>query len=140
MIRAVLDANVLVSGIAFPNSVQSIILDRWVARSFELLISEHVRAEVINSLHKPYFVARLTGTMEDDLREPLLRASVVTLSATVVGVASHPEDDLVLATALSGDADVLVTGDKQLLKLGSFEGIPIVDSRAFLDMLDREAE
>jgi predicted nucleic acid-binding protein len=46
---------------------------------------------------------------------------------------------LILATAVSGGADYLVTGDKQLLKLGSFEGVRIVDSRAFLEILDREA-
>jgi predicted nucleic acid-binding protein len=44
---------------------------------------------------------------------------------------------LILATAVSGGADYLVAGDKQLLKLGSFEGVRIVDSRAFLDILDR---
>lgn len=43
-----------------------------------------------------------------------------------------------LATALSCNADVLVTGDKQLLKLGRVEGVRIVDSRTFLAMLDDE--
>ena len=53
--------------------------------------------------------------------------------ANVSGVASHPEDDLVLATAISGAAEYLVTGDRQLLALGTFRDIRIVTARQFLD-------
>jgi len=50
-------------------------------------------------------------------------------------MATHPEDDLILATAASARADYLVTGDRQLLALGTFEEIAIVTPRAFLDLL-----
>jgi uncharacterized protein len=53
----------------------------------------------------------------------------------VSGVASHPEDDLILATAASGAADYLVTGDRQLLALGTFYEVRIVSARQFLDTL-----
>jgi predicted nucleic acid-binding protein len=53
----------------------------------------------------------------------------------VQGVASHPEDGLVLATAVSAKADYLVTGDSQLQRLGQFEGEAIVPPRTFLDYL-----
>lgn len=51
------------------------------------------------------------------------------------GIATHPEDDLILTTALSGGAAFLVTGDHGLLRLGSYEGVSIVTVRAFLAML-----
>lgn len=54
------------------------------------------------------------------------------------GVATHPEDDLVLATALSGSAEVLVTGDKQLIRLGRIEQVAIMSPREFLTMLTDE--
>lgn len=57
------------------------------------------------------------------------------MAAVVAGVATHPEDDLVLATAISGSADYLVTGDRQLRQLGSFQGVVIVSPRTFLDLL-----
>jgi putative PIN family toxin of toxin-antitoxin system len=41
-------------------------------------------------------------------------------------VCRDPEDDAILATALAAQADLLVTGDEDLLVLGSYEGIPIV--------------
>jgi predicted nucleic acid-binding protein len=53
----------------------------------------------------------------------------------VQGVASHPEDDLILATAVSAQADYLVTGDRQLLALGRYQGVEIVTPRAFATIL-----
>jgi hypothetical protein len=44
-------------------------------------------------------------------------------------VATHPEDDLILATALSGAADYLITGDSKLQKLGTFQSVTILSPR-----------
>ena len=63
----------------------------------------------------------------------------VPVTAQVQGVATHPEDDLILATAISGNADYLVTGDRQLLALGSYGGVRIVTPRDFLAILDAES-
>jgi predicted nucleic acid-binding protein len=57
------------------------------------------------------------------------------LTVTVEGVATHPEDDLVLATAVSGGAQFLVTGDHRLLALREYEGVVIVSVREFLALL-----
>lgn len=46
-------------------------------------------------------------------------------------------DDVVLATALGAGADVIVTGDQDLLVLRSYEGVSILSPRAFLQRLDR---
>jgi uncharacterized protein len=51
-------------------------------------------------------------------------------------VATHPEDDLVLAAAVSAEAGYLVTGDRQLQQLGRFRGVDIVSPRAFLAILE----
>ena len=47
-------------------------------------------------------------------------------------------DDMVLATAVAAGADVLVTGDQDLLVLKKYRGIPIVTPRALLEALDRQ--
>jgi uncharacterized protein len=44
-------------------------------------------------------------------------------------------DDVVLATAVAAEADAIVTGDQDLLVLGSYEGIDIVSPRSFLERL-----
>ena len=65
-------------------------------------------------------------------------ATVVVPTVTVAGVATHPEDDRVLAAAASARADYLVTGDRQLRRLGGYEGVRILSPREFLDLLERE--
>ena len=47
------------------------------------------------------------------------------------------DDDVVLGTALAGKADVIVTGDNDLLALKTFRGIRILSPRQFLELLDR---
>jgi putative PIN family toxin of toxin-antitoxin system len=52
-------------------------------------------------------------------------------------VCRDKDDDVVLATALAGKADVIVTGDDDLLMLNEFRGIRILSPRRFLELLDR---
>jgi predicted nucleic acid-binding protein len=49
---------------------------------------------------------------------------------------THPEDDLVLAAAISAIADYLVTGDRQLQRIAHFHDVEIVTPRAFHSILD----
>jgi predicted nucleic acid-binding protein len=65
------------------------------------------------------------------------RSRVVALTDRVSGVASHPEDDVVLSTALSGRADFLVTGDAALRGLGQYRGTVVLSPRAILQVLPR---
>lgn len=58
------------------------------------------------------------------------------LSVAVADVATHPEDDLVLATALRGGAKYLATRDKQLLKLETYHGLQIVPPGRLLAILE----
>ena len=53
-----------------------------------------------------------------------------------VQAARDPADDPILGTAVAASADYLVTGDRDLLDLGSFRGIPITTARQFLDLLE----
>ncbi len=52
-----------------------------------------------------------------------------------MGVAADPDDDMVIATAISSDVDYLVTGDKGLLDVGEQRGVQIVSPRRFLALL-----
>ena len=51
-----------------------------------------------------------------------------------------PKDDKFLEVAISGQADVIVSGDEDLLTMNPFSGIPIITPRAFLHMLDAGEE
>jgi predicted nucleic acid-binding protein len=64
----------------------------------------------------------------------------VSITAEIQGVASHPEDDVILATAINGGAEFLVTGGRKLQILGFYQGVRILCSRDFLELLDSQAE
>ena len=53
----------------------------------------------------------------------------------IVGICRDPDDDVVLTAAVEGRADMIVTGDTDLLVLAEYEGIAIVTPRAFLEWI-----
>lgn len=137
MIAAVLDTNVLASGFVRHNleSPPVQLVDAWRARLFTLVVSDHILDELTRTLQEPYFSLRLTSAQRAaDIALIRAEAAITSITSQVHGVATHPEDDLVLATAISAHA-YLVTGDRKLQDLGTYRGVTILSPRAFLDLL-----
>lgn len=135
-VRAALDANVLASGLAHAAGAPGQVVSAWWKGEFQLVTSEAIIEEVTRTLTKPYFVRMVSRSRHEAAMRGLRRqASRVTPAADIEGIATHPEDDLVLATAVAGQADFLVTGDNQLLKLGMYHGVRIVDVHDFIGRL-----
>jgi PIN domain len=98
---------------------------RWPAQEFG-----H-RAQVIEVLQRPYFASKLPPFYLDDTRRMLVNAEPVTIVERVVAC-RDPTDDKFLELAVTGDADVIVSGDLDLLVLNPFRGIPIVTPATFV--------
>ncbi len=136
---AVLDTNVLASGFASRASVSGQLLHYWTYAAFDLVLSEHILNELHRTLQKPYFQQKLTqAQVAADLALLRREARIIPVTAIVQGVATHPEDDVVLATAVSGGADYLVTGDKKLQDLKTYQGVTILSPRDFLQLLQTQ--
>ena len=138
MIRATLDTNVLVSGLAgltVPTSTPGAVFWHWLAGTFELVISADILAELERTLTKPYFRSRRSPE-QIEATERLFTGGATMVEPTIVvsGVATHPEDDLVLAVVVSAGVDYLVTGGKALQRLGAYHGIQILSPRQFLNL------
>lgn len=125
--RVVLDANVLAPAFVNPTASAGRLLAQWRIGTCELIVSEPILLELHRTYQDDYYDRRLSTELVD-AAIALLRseALVVEVIVHVSGVAKHPEDDLVLATAASANADHLGTRDQQLLKLGSFRGSRII--------------
>lgn len=136
MIVAVLDTNVLVSAFPAHGTVPAMLIDAWRQGAYHFVISEPILEELAETWSDPYWQARFAPT-ESVAAIALLRSTaiVTALTVEVTGVATHPEDDLILATAVAGAATHLVTGDRKLRAVGAFQGITILSPRAFLDRL-----
>jgi putative PIN family toxin of toxin-antitoxin system len=141
MIRATLDTNVLAPGIiTSPQTVNGQVIQAWRDNKYSLVLSEVILTELSRTLSQPYFSARLTAAQIEAILN-LIRseATVVPLLIPVAGVAPHPEDDLILATALSGKAHYLVTRDEKLqAKVKQYKGVVIVSPPVFLQRLREE--
>jgi len=132
------DANLLTSGAVrrHPDAAPVRFLDGWRAGRFTLILSDHLLTEVERALAKPYFLQRLSEADRREFPRVLWTEAVITpLTVTVTGVATQSADDLVLATAISGGAGFLVTGDHKLLALKSYQGVIILSVHEFLAML-----
>jgi len=119
VITAVLDTTVLASGIVTFGrlSPPAEILKAWEAGDFQLIVSEHILAELKSTLEKPYFQKYINSQQVAGTISLFKEEAVVTpITYHVSGVATHSEDDLIIATVLSAKADYLVTGDKPLLQ------------------------
>jgi putative PIN family toxin of toxin-antitoxin system len=141
MITAVVDTNVLASGFVqrLRASPPVQILDAWHSGLYTLIVSEHIIAELTRTLADPYFQSHISGDQAVRLVTLLKRRAILTaVTADVHGVASHPEDDVILATAVSARAEYLATGDKKLQQLRTYQGVTIVSPREFLEILQSQ--
>lgn len=137
--RVVLDTSVLVSGFLSRTSPPGNLLLLWTYDYYELLISEHILDEFARTLAKPFFRQRLTPDAVSAAVALLRReARLISPTLSIQGVATHPEDDLILATAVAGRANYLVTGDAKLLRLETFEDVRLRSPRQFLEILRTE--
>jgi putative PIN family toxin of toxin-antitoxin system len=144
MIRVVLDTNVLASGalgLTGGMTPPALLLHQWRAGRFQLIISDYIEKELRTTLAQPYFKRRIPSEDRELFLILLTKiAEHVAIRRRVTGVATHPEDDPILATALSAHVDYLVTGDQRLRdRVPSFQGILLVSPAAFLDVLNRES-
>jgi len=139
VVRALLDANVLISAAIRPSGPPGQIVAALLARqAFELVLSPAIIAEVERALG----LAKIRRYLREPDEALLWLSDLVALTdlvqdkGGVAGVCRDPADDVVLAAAAEGRAGAIVTGDADLLTLGEYGGIAILTPRAFLDLIE----
>ena len=138
--RAVVDTNILVRAIIRPHGSVGPVLLRLRQGEYTLLYTWESLEELIDVLNRPRIRDKyhLTdGDIATVVGLILVRGEEVT-PAERISVCRDPKDDKFLEIAVTGEADVIVSGDQDLLVLHPFAGIPIVPPNAFLQMLDEE--
>jgi len=136
--RIVLDTNVLVSGLITERGHPARLLDA-VRRGHVVWVTAPVQVdEILDVLARPKIAQRLTVGARDQLARLLNDiAHVIPGVLPAVNVSVDPDDNLILAIALAGQANLVVSGDKKhMLNLGTIKGIPILDPTAALRWLE----
>jgi uncharacterized protein len=133
--RVVFDTNVFISAFVIPGSrgEHALTLARW--GRFELCTSVAILTEAAGRLRLKF------GQDEEDIKEALRqisRAGRVVKPSRTIATVDDEADNRILECALEAGADLVVTGDRHLLKLRRFEGIPIVRLADFLRLFPGE--
>jgi putative PIN family toxin of toxin-antitoxin system len=129
-VRAVFDTNIFVSALSVPGGRAAVALDRVVSGDVQLAISNPIIREVLDVLARkfdrdPEELARVAVFLAD-------LADVVSPRTTIEELRDEP-DNRILECAVTGRADVIVTGDRAMLQLRAYRGISIVSLRTFLE-------
>ena len=131
--RVVLDTNILFSALISPHGAPDVIYRAWRSARFEVVTSRAQLDEIRRASRYPKLQAILQPAKVGAMINNLQRA--VVLERLVIEVeADDPDDSFLLAMALAGNADYLVTGDRRagLLQRGHIERTRIVTPRGVL--------
>lgn len=138
-LRAVLDTNVIVSGLINPQGAPAAVLKALRSRRFTLISSPAINGEIIEVLNRPYIRERY-GLEEVifDVSFLLWELAELIIDPPVARVSADPDDDKFLAAAAAGLADYLITGDAgHLLQLREYRDVRIISPAEFLAVLTR---
>jgi len=127
--RVVLDSNVYISALTLPGGTADVALGAVLSGRATALLSEPMLGEILRVLGRKFAMDR-----EELARTALFLGELteqVTPRQRVKALADEP-DNRVLECAVAGRAQVIVTGDRAMLKLRRFEGIEVLTLRAFL--------
>ncbi len=129
--RYVFDTNVLISALLIAHSLPAQAL-RKAENTGIVLYSRPVLEEIVEVLSRPRLVRYLDEDTTPQFLARIYRSWEEVSIIHTVKACRDPKDDKFLELALNGEADVLITGDKDLLALHPYQGLPIVTPANFL--------
>lgn len=133
-----MDTNVVVSAVLSQGSPPDSILQSWRRGAFQLVTSAPLLRELQRVLARPHIAHRLGWSAQERnsfLADFSESATVVIPNKRLDVVKVDPADNRVLEAAVEGQADFVVSGDHDLLDIGSYEGIEIVTPARFNSIL-----
>ncbi|MGC2434822.1 MAG: putative toxin-antitoxin system toxin component, PIN family [Desulfobaccales bacterium] len=141
MIRAVFDTNVFISALFNPKRPPAQLLELALQGKIRLIVSPQLMEEIDRLLTYPK-IKNLLKKRKIAPREVLeslskiLQVAVLTPGElAVAAISPDPADDMILAAAVEGNADFIISGDKHLLNLRNYQGIKMVTPAEFLASL-----
>ena len=127
MMRLVLDTNVVASAMLWGGNPKLLLQARREKR-IELFTSVAMLAELTDILARPKFEKKIAASLltVDQLVDGYAELTQLVRPTPTPRIVADPDDDVVIGTALAAKADFLVTGDRGLLDVGTYQGIRIV--------------
>ena len=142
-VRVLLDVNILISYLLHSSGSRAIglVVEAALAGAFTLLIPDKLLEEFVQRVATKEYLARRIGRADlASLVENLLQVAerLAPIPGPLPAVVRDPKDDYLLAYALAGGADYLVTGDRDLLALGEVAELKVISPADFVHELQLE--
>lgn len=128
-LRVVLDTNVLVSGLAYPQSIPGRILSAWRQGGIEVVLSRFILDEMVRVLPKLKRLKMKAAEIRDLADSFMFMAEIVEPIGEAEEELRDDADQPILGTLRAANADYLITGDKDLLALA--DQYPVVTPAVF---------
>jgi putative PIN family toxin of toxin-antitoxin system len=144
MLKAVLDTTVLVAAMLRPEpgGVSAELLKLAAEGRYEMFVSDDILEETAATLATSERIRKRYKYSNEHIVaycEELARlGTVVSDPSPLAGIVRDPNDDMIVACAVAANAEFLVSRDKDLLTLGSYEAIEVVTPEDFLRILREE--
>jgi putative PIN family toxin of toxin-antitoxin system len=135
-VRIVLDTNILIAALITKGTPPDQLYQAWLDGAFELVTSTAQLAETAIVLARPRLLRYINADEAAVLVENIDTRATILENPPEVNLSPDPDDNPILAAAITGEANLIVSGDKKhMLALGTAAGIPIVTARNALDRL-----
>ena len=134
MLRVVLDTNVVVSGLKDSKTPPGQILQLWKNNQFTVITSPQLLAEIHEVLLRQPILSLLkqTPAIVDKFIKFLIQRTFITKGKLEIDVLKNdPDDNMVLATAIEGQASYLITGNIKHFPFKEYQGVKIVKPQEF---------
>jgi uncharacterized protein len=128
--RLVVDTNVFVSAALKDGSWPAHVI-RWLSKYDGLLKSPATEGELFAVLQRPRFADKVAPFFLEEVQRIFVSAELVVISERI-SLCRDPEDDKFIELAVNGRADLIISGDDDLLQLVTVRDIPIVTPAAFI--------
>jgi len=142
-VRVVFDTNVIVSAILSKKSKPGRILEMAINGNFLLVMSPFIRKEIERVFQYPKIVKEFKqkNISLEEINEFLSILEDLSLTVpgniTVEAVKNDPSDNAVIACAVEGEADFVVSGDHHLTDIEAYRHIRIINPETFLRIIGR---
>jgi putative PIN family toxin of toxin-antitoxin system len=127
--RIIIDANAWISSLLKQRF--QVRLEVFFDSEYHLIVSEELFDDMASAVRKPYLAEQIVRAEYDKLVARLRNVAELVDVHSVVEICRDPKDNFLLALAKDGNADYLITGDKDLLTLKEFEITKIVTLSEF---------
>ena len=132
--KVIIDTNVFISAIFWGGKPRKVI-EAWAKDKLDLVISPAILAELQKQINTKAKILKTSSDYASQWLEVIEQKAIKVSPKEKIAVCRHPKDNVLLEACLAGEAEYLVTGDKDLLVLKNFKKTKILTTAKFIKMM-----